>query len=238
MRPLNPDPSFRAQWEWHDVYREDLDDLVDLFRAAGYNVRIADGTHAYDSLDELRTRRGNRIAHLEIAALNNDKFLAEQASVEFNKFGGSAYASAQSGGLRLTLQRYIEERRRDRPFLAGWTIYIGSIVVLWGAPLLPGGNVGRVLGTVVGLVGMSLAMWGTFGRERHNAIRLTPRHEGGLLTQYRGEIVASIISGIVVAIATAIITLAVSKGPDGPDRAPESSSEAEAQVGAPAPGDG
>jgi len=56
----------KAQLGKLKMYREDLDQLLDLFQWKCARVTISDKQFRYESFDEMKTRTGPKIAHLEI----------------------------------------------------------------------------------------------------------------------------------------------------------------------------
>ncbi len=48
------------------MYREDLDQLLDLFQSKCARVTISDKRYRYESFDEMKAQKGPRIDHLEI----------------------------------------------------------------------------------------------------------------------------------------------------------------------------
>jgi len=121
------------------MYREDLDELMELFSSSSRSVTLSDDKYRYVSLDEMQKRVGNEIKHLDIRSEGPAvHFLLDQkemtptstgfTTTRFNELR-TEEISDEADILFLKVREFMENRKR--PAFARPSLLIPALVFLF-----------------------------------------------------------------------------------------------------------
>jgi hypothetical protein len=68
------------------LHRSDLQEIIDISKASGFDIRISDDDYEYETLDEVREQRGDRVLRL-ILTMHLDKSICGTLFVKIEKDG-------------------------------------------------------------------------------------------------------------------------------------------------------
>lgn len=117
-------------------YRADLEDILEISKTRGFNVRISDDDYEYETLDELREQRGDRVLKV-VLNVSPDNSSYSAVSIEIEKDGVTV--RSQRDDNLVSLWHEIKDLLAKRvPWYArlmsplGWALI--ASVWLWNGP--------------------------------------------------------------------------------------------------------
>ncbi len=203
MRPLpRYDYSFRLPGV--RLYREDLDELLQVMRDRGLDPIIADWTHRFDSVDEIQEFRGTHPKYLRIAARTSDeRDLRISIEVKRTEVAVSAWGDKDTAVVSADLRTFLEDRQayvQRFPFMIVLALMIvvlalTAMIHFWGLQ----GPAGFYGFGAAGFVGGAIFVLTSGG------VVLRRRHAGGFLKAHAHEIAIAVISAIIGAVVAKVL---------------------------------
>jgi hypothetical protein len=185
---------------------DDIEELVHLFSVAGLTTSIRDGSYEYESLDDVKARRGLRPRHLTIVGVIKTSHHDFSLSLNGPEASVDTYSTSSFGALPLQIKDFLEERRPLLARLLHPWIWGGAS---WMSLSLSAST--SALLTRIGLQALSVSaplfVASLLFHRYALGLTLRRRHEGGFLRRNLDQLWLLIIGALVGAAATFLLDL-------------------------------
>jgi hypothetical protein len=217
MNPIRTTKSTRLRRL--EMYREDLDELVALFRDNCKLVTVSDDKFQYDSLGEMQKRTGNKVKHLDIRGvepavhftLNREEatqtgFPPTQGKTTFNEIR-TEEIDDKADALYYRIRDFLETKQRpnySRPGLLFVSILAFAFSIVWfvAANAIGAPGFSRTQGGIdASLFVLSFVLF-FFSASLNNLIYLTTRAESPSFWQRNQD---DILSKGIVALSSTLM---------------------------------
>lgn len=176
------------------ICRDDIEDLIHLLEQSSFRVAIGSGGYAYESLDELKDRKGECPGTVVLAAERPDKgsVLAQRVTIEMGK-DINIHSLAGPNVLREVYYELLAFGRKVRLlYVPLWFTFI-VLAPVFVAVVALAGNRPKYWGPVAGLELLVLIEQGAVFLFRGTYLRY--RHAGGFFKRNGDRILTGIITG-------------------------------------------
>lgn len=195
------------------VYREDLEEIIHLFKSREMQITISDSGFEYDELDEVSKQRGNHLRELEISGKVKVGDYG-RVSVSFSPDRAYVYASGFGAPRELWhelldfLRKHRSWKKRvSKPFFWYFVSMIAFNVEIFG--FLREAVRSKTPWWVHAALIILMASWPlSYGYSRTlTTVRLIRHNEGGFWSRNREAIILLAIGAVLGGIVTYVVTI-------------------------------
>jgi len=209
------DSSYRVEiFHGCRFYLDDIELILDSFPEKKYSKNIYDKDYEYETLDELKEKRGDKPSNFEIKWKENDDDF-NSVSIGFNKEYTSLHShSANNDTSKLIFEQIrkvctSKDNRFSYPFISG----IFQAGIFGAAVLLYVFFKKKILWAGVAGLGFLLMSFFSFYLSYRKPVILRRKHEGSFWKRKADDIMLALISGGIGALIGAGLTYFLTKKP-------------------------
>ena len=199
------------------IYLDDIEDILEILKEHNLSVEISDDDNIYDSIDEIKTLRGETPAKIKIHGRPEGDALFEWISLEMSRAGSTIYVN-HSKNLLLPAHAiekiFIQSKRKpiysvvNAKFAKAQiktSFVVGVVLFLFSSEFEGLKNASIVMGCIA-LAWCSVYVFSELNPDTNTDIELKRRHNKGFYKRNKDKIIVGVLMAIVGASLALLIT--------------------------------